>query len=194
MWHSDPTVYQLTAAYEPTAHGDPLTDVVVRPVRPADLLACGRLAARREGGTPEVWADRLALGIDHGQVMFVAEAHGVIVGYGRVAWQTPTACGGRNAPDGWYLSGVAVDPSVRRQGIGRALTRARCAWVLERADSVYYVVNAANRASQDLHAGLGFTEVTRDFDVPGLTFTGAEGILCRADGCLAEVVDLDARR
>lgn len=189
-----PTVYRLTAAYEPTAHGEPLTDVVVRPVQPADLLPCGRLAARREGGLPEVWADRLALAIEHGQVMFVADVRGCILGYGQVSWLTPTASGGRNAPDGWYLSGVAVDPSARRQGIGRALTRARCAWVLERADHVYYVVNAANRASQDLHATLGFVEVTRDFEVPGLTFTGAEGILCRAGRREADVVDLDSRR
>ena len=187
-------MYQLTSDYDPNAHGDPLYDVAVRRCQPADLLACGRLAARREGGTPEVWADRLALAIDHGQVMFVAVAGGQIVGYGRVAWQAPAASGGRNAPDGWYLSGIVVDPGIRRHGIGRALTRARCAWVLERADSVYYVVNAGNRASHDLHAGLGFREVTRDFAVPGTTFTGGEGILCRADASTADVVELAARR
>jgi hypothetical protein len=37
------------------------------------------------------------------------------------------------------------------------------------------------RSSQELHVGLGFVEVTRDFWFPGLTFDGGQGILARAD-------------
>lgn len=71
--------------------------------------------------------------------MFVADVHGCIMPVravggargpqrrGEVSWLTPMASGGRNAHDGWNLSGVAVDPSARREGVGRALTRARCA-------------------------------------------------------------------
>jgi GNAT superfamily N-acetyltransferase len=90
-----------------------------------------------------------------------------------------------------------VDPNRRRQGIGSALTRARLEWVFERADSVFYVVNATNRASIDLHAKQGFEEVTRDFDLPGVTFVGGHGVLCRAwapgAGPRAEIIQFPGR-
>ncbi len=40
--------------------------------------------------------------------------------------------------------------------------------------------NARNRASIALHAAFGFEEVTRDFEVPGVTFEGGVGVLFRA--------------
>ena len=44
----------------------------------------------------------------------------------------------------------------------------------------WFVVNADNRASIDLHAPLGFREATRDFVQPGVTFSGrGQGILFR---------------
>lgn len=167
--------------FDPDAHGTPLQEVEVRLAGPGDLPACGALLAQREGGDPAVWALRLerSLGADH--PLFVAVHDGRVLGYGRVARLTPTASGGRNAADGWYLSGVVIDRDHRRRGLARSLTRARCAWVWERADSVYYVVNALHEASRRLHGEFGFQEVTRDFDLPGVYFTEGHGILCRAD-------------
>ncbi len=183
---------ELSADYSPNAHGTRLPDVAVRPVEPADLLACGRLAARRQGGQPEAWAERLALSAEAGQELFVAECDGQIVGYGGVGWHDPDVLGGRNVPAGWYLSGCVVDPNRRRQGIGSALTRARMDWVFDRAESIYYVVNATNQASIDLHSKQGFEEVTSDFFFPGVTFVGGHGVLCRAwapgAGPVAEII------
>lgn len=185
---------ELSVDYNPESPGTPLADVAVRPVESADWLACGRLAARRQGGQPEAWAERLALACEEGQALFVAESGGEIVGYGGVSWQDPGALGGRNTPAGWYLSGCVVDPGRRRRGIGSKLTHARMAWVFERADSIYYVVNATNKASIDLHSKQGFLEVTRDFEFPGVTFVGGQGVLCRAwapgAGSIADVIVL----
>ena len=51
------------------------------------------------------------------------------------------------------------------------------------------MVNATNRASIDLHREFGLHEVTRDFDFPGICFTGGEGVLLAGDGSpLAEQV------
>ena len=68
----------------------------------------------------------------------------------------------------------------RPSGAGEALTRARIAWVAERATEVWYYANAGNRASLALHAALGFEEVTREFTVVGVSFEGGVGVLCRA--------------
>jgi hypothetical protein len=54
------------------------------------------------------------------------------------------------------------------------------AWAFQRAGEVWFFANARNRASVDLHARLGFVEVTRDFAFPGVSFDGGVGVLCRA--------------
>src|SRR5581483_7229910 len=87
----------------------------------------------------------------------------------------------RTAPAGYYLTGVLVAPAHRRLGVGEQLTRARMGWAAERAEEMWYFTNAGNRASLRLHEALGFTEVTRDFVFPGVTFTGGVGVLCRTE-------------
>jgi hypothetical protein len=51
------------------------------------------------------------------------------------------------------------------------------AWVFERAEEVWFFANARNRASLELHARLGFVEVTRDFAFPASPST-AESACC----------------
>lgn len=67
------------------------------------------------------------------------------------------------------------------RGIGLALTRYRLKWIAERADHAYYFANTRNHASIDLHTRLGFTELTRDFVFPGVSFTGGQGVLHRIE-------------
>jgi len=169
------------AEYTPDNHGRPLPGVQVRPAVMEDLPACAVLLASRDGGTASSWLSRLRIWLEAGQLLFVAVHQGKVVGYARLAWQTPEAIGGRNVPGGYYLSGIIVAPEFRRRGIGRALTKARCAWARDRGRRTYFVVNATNHASMDLHREIGFRELTRDFDFPGVTFTGGEGVLFGAD-------------
>lgn len=193
------TVNLFFADYTPDAHGTPIDDVVVRMATERDLPECGRLAAQREGGDAGTWAERLRCSLGDRGTLLVADRNGEVLGYGKATWLTPGADGGWNAPDGWYLSGVVVDPRFRRRGLGRALTQARCAWVWERNETIYYVANSRNAASIDLHRELGFFEVARDFHLPGVTFSEpGEGVLfaCRPDSRAAQVVQLrvDAAR
>ncbi len=181
------------ADYAPQAHGTPLADVEVVRAEASDLAACGALWAQREGGDPALWTTRLERSLSDEHVMFVARRQGRVLGYGRVAWLTPQAGGGRNAPDGWYLSGVVVDPAYRRRGLGRLLTDARCQWVWSRGEDVWYVVSAGNRASRQLHDEFGFREVTRDFALPGVTFSADDGILCRGEALERRVLALPQR-
>ena len=46
-----------------------------------------------------------------------------------------------------------------------------------RADAAYYLAAASNPASVDLHAALGFRELTRDFWAPGMAFENDDGVL-----------------
>ena len=111
----------------------------------------------------------------------VAEVDTRVVGYARTQWMDlDERPGVRNAPSGWYLTGVVVAPAHRRRGIGRALTRDRLEF-LERAGAreVWYFANSENRVTIALHARLGFEEVTRDFAIPGLTFADGQGVLHR---------------
>lgn len=55
------------------------------------------------------------------------------------------------APAGHYLGGLTVLPGFRRRGVAIQLTDARLAWIWERDASAWYVVNARNRASLELH-------------------------------------------
>jgi hypothetical protein len=53
-------------------------------------------------------------------------------------------------------------------------------WALARADSCWCFISAANRSSLDLHARLGFTEVSRGPGFREVTFEADEGALLRA--------------
>ncbi len=73
-----------------------------------------------------------------------------------------------------------VDPALRRRGIGEALTRARMRAAFAEEPEVWYFANVGNHASIAMHRALGFREVTRRFEFPGVRFTGGVGILFRA--------------
>jgi ribosomal protein S18 acetylase RimI-like enzyme len=106
--------------------------------------------------------------------LYVAQAGGVVVGYGRLRLhQAP-----RFDPSGYYLGGVVVDPVWRRRGIGTSLTRCRieAAWAAG-AEIVYYFANARNEASIGMHRAFGFVELRRPFEFPGVTFEGGVGVL-----------------
>lgn len=190
------TVNTLFAPYQPDAHGVPLPDVAIRLACRDDLPCTAALAASREGGELAEWAAIHGRQFDDDKrVLLVAEHEGEVIGYAWLSWLTPVADGGRNAPDGWYLSGVVVAPAFRRRGIGRRLTQARIDWVLEREASAHYVVSRSNQASRTLHAELGFSEVSDDFVLPGVVFSNHDGILCRLDARPdAEVIELASRR
>lgn len=168
--------------------------VAVRPALPGDLSACGSLLARHIGGDPDSYAMLLRRQIDSGTLIFAAVQSTAVIGFSKLTWLTPEADGGRNAPDGWYLSGILVDSMHRRRGVGWQLTRARCDWVWRVASEAFFVMHPDNRASRLLHARAGFTELTRDFQVPGVTFSDGPGVLFRSRQGRGAVIDLAARR
>jgi ribosomal protein S18 acetylase RimI-like enzyme len=162
---------------------DPPPRESIRPALPADIAACVGLSV---GEPPTGLADDLG---DAERLLLVAERAGRVVGYGRtIQFRCAAGAPAASAPDGYYLVGLAVEPACRRQGVATALTRARLAWVSERATEAWYFANARNKASIALHARMGFREVTRDFSFPGVRFEGGEGILFRVDlaagGCI----------
>ncbi len=155
------------AAYEPErpAAAGPRVDAdAIRRARLEDVESIARISLAREGkGDPVDVRRRIRNEVAatlEGQaawVVYVAEVDGQVVGYGRARLLDPEPEGDAPiGPPGWYLVGVVVDPAFRRRGIAHALTRARIAWVHERADTLYYFVHGVNRASIDLHTALGF--------------------------------------
>lgn len=168
---------QPFAAYDPLAHGRP-TEAIIREAQETDLLGCAILAQHRNGGDLEDWERTLSSEIrGRDRLVLVALSAGRPVGYASAGWQDYARRGGYNVRDGWYLTGLVVDPLHRRGGIGRRLTQRRLEWLDGRTGKVWYFANAVNRSSIELHRRLGFHEVTREFSIPGVTFDGGVGVL-----------------
>ena len=171
-------------------------ELIIRRAGGADLPALARLTVAERAGDPEEWQARFAADAADPDVCFLIaaeadrvaeEADGVwteagrVLAYGRASWFEPGAgAPAGTAPAGYYLTGLMVAPGYRRRGIGERLTRARMSWAAERADEIWFFANARNGASLRLHAGLGFEEVTRIFEFPGVSFDGGVGVLGRA--------------
>lgn len=154
----------------------------IRPAAVADVARCAELAVP-DPRLRAAWRARSRIDLAGARgALLVAEVSGAVVGYGRAAhFVRPSRAAPDIVPDGFYLAGLAVAEDFRRAGLGRRLTEARMRWVAERAERVWYVANARNRASIALHAAFGFVEVTRDFRYPGVTFEGGRGVLFAAD-------------
>ena len=156
--------------------------VEVRVATPDDDEDLGRLVAGTSDA-PRLTARLRADIVDPDRAVLVAQdrASGRVLGYGRAGFRTPPDSAPPNVvPAGWYLLGLVVDPRERRRGIGTELTAARTRWIWERADEAWFFANARNLVSLELHARLGYREVTRDLWVPGVTFAGGVGVLCCA--------------
>ena len=66
----------------------------------------------------------------------------------------------------WYVGGLGVAPSARRQGLARRMTQAALTSVEARGgDSVWLKVLSSNVGAVALYSALGFTEMARFADV-----------------------------
>src|SRR4051794_28321415 len=138
------------------------------------VVALAVEAAPVRGG--DAWRALLEEERRHPERLLVVAEGEEVVGYGRASLLDDLT----GAPRGYYLTGVFVRPASRRAGVGAELTAARLRWIAERADEAWFVANARNAASIELHRRFGFEEVTRDFAIPGVEFDRGEGILLRA--------------
>jgi ribosomal protein S18 acetylase RimI-like enzyme len=139
----------------------PEAGVRIEPLAKADVASAVELAVRvlrvKAGDRGEQFAADIA---GNRRQTFVAKTNGQVVAYGRVL-ELAADEAGPQAPAGYYLSGLLVEPAWRCRGIGLALTQARLDWVLARTDEVFCVIGADNIASLHLHAALGFQEIQR---------------------------------
>ena len=150
---------------------------VVRPARPEDAEGIVELTCARHDLDPQVVRPRIAqelAGLTRGEpwCVFVAQIGHHLVGFARARQMQHARDGLPLAlPEGWYLTGVIVDPTWRRRGLGEILTAARLEWLRRRTDAAYYVASRENRASIALHERFGFHEIARGFVYPraGLT-------------------------
>ncbi|MFV2145274.1 hypothetical protein [Isoptericola sp. G70] len=96
--------------------------------------------------------------------------------------QDPPAPAVRRRSTRWALPRRGDGGPVLAAAPGRdGAHEARIAWIAERADRAFYVVNARNAASVALHERWGFREVARAAAFHGVTFAGGAGVLLAAD-------------
>lgn len=164
-----------------TVQGDRIVrlPVAITPLARSSIPACAQLAATREGDATEQWIESFERSLgDDDHLVLVAHSGRGVVGYGKATrLELPHET---NAPSGWYLTGIVVDPVVRRRGVGAALTQARITELQRRGvHNIWFFANARNQVSLALHEQLGFREVSRDFTIPGVTFDCGHGVLAR---------------
>ena len=155
----------------------------IRPAKPSDLAALGRLGAllvqmhhdfdpqrfiAARPGTAQGYAGFLGTQLDEPNVVvLVAEQNGEVVGYsyaGDEGWDYMALRG----PAG-VLYDIVVDPDQRGQGVGRRLLDATLAALKARgAPRVVLSTAEGNEAAQRLFARAGFRrtmiEMTRELD------------------------------
>ncbi|MDQ3156755.1 MAG: GNAT family N-acetyltransferase [Actinomycetota bacterium] len=169
------------APYDPDASRmDVPILAVVREATPDDLdpLTAFELTtvSRTRGDWEAVIEQSLA---DDDRLFLVAEVAGDVAAFGQAHFLPMHPV--NHSPPGFYLTGVTVQPSYRRGGLGRQLTVARLDWIRERADAAWYFASSANQPSIDLHSAFGFVEVSRARTIHGVTFDAGEGVLFRAE-------------
>lgn len=168
------------APYAPDEHGRPDPALVVRPAGPRDVAGIARVA-RTRGATQVGLEGRLTAWLRSDLHVVVAACRDDEV----VGWASARVLGGHDdAPDGWYVSSLTVDPAWRRRGAGDRLLAAVVTAVTEATACssdgpavLRSIVNATNRPSLDLHARHGFVEEARGGSFAGITFTGGLGVL-----------------
>ena len=128
-----------------------MSDITVRAPVPADVSA---MIAIERASFSDPWGDesfrQLAESADgHCRV---AEQYGLVVGY----WV------GSRIDDEAELANLAVNPALRRGGIGRVLLEDFLRQVgATEGTTVFLEVRASNRAAIELYRGYGFTELAR---------------------------------
>lgn len=168
---------------------EPFAPVLGTPGRSVDYCTGGfddvedvaRLAQDVYGGNVGEWRDSLSRSLSRrNSLLVVARCHAVVIGYGKASICEPINAEDQ-APAGYYLTGLIVDSAWRRRGIGAELTRWRLSWIWSHGQPAWFFANARNKASIDLHVGLGFIEVSRAASYLGEPFDGGSGVLMRAD-------------
>ncbi|ASP37908.1 hypothetical protein CHH28_04105 [Bacterioplanes sanyensis] len=144
----------------------------ITPVEPQHLPAIAELFEQREGHAIAIEALEHSLLADN-VIAFVAMQQQQLLGYSKAAHFNGQAY----SPQGWYLSGLIVNPDYRRAGIAHELTRQRLNALSQHTDTVYYFANVNNQASIDLHGKFGFELLKDDFCFPGVTFNQGRGQL-----------------
>lgn len=177
------------ASYEPRPgrrHGA-MASLQVRDARAEDCEPIAALIAERHAQDHEEVAVRVArelafttpLGQDNR--LFVAEADGHVLGFGRAARVAPGVHGQPgDFPPGWFLMGVIVAPDARRRGVGRALGQHRLDWIRARASEAFTFANRENQASRALMESLGFEALPLVFAHERAELAEGEGVLYRA--------------
>ena len=171
-----PCLVPMFEEYRPGAHGTVDPEVVVRAAGPADVPGMAAVA-RTRGPQPAELDERIAAWVaDDDRWLVIGARDGAVVGWGMAAHRT----GHDDAPDGWYVGWLVVDPAWRRRGVADRIVTDLLTWTAGRAESLFSVVNVRNEASLDLHARHGFRELARAGRFAGIEFTGGVGLLLEA--------------
>lgn len=141
------------------------------------IEAIERITSNREKVDPVKMRKELeTYFIDKSSRLYVALVEGEVVGFAK----SKKYSGEGYSHEGWYLSGVIVEPKYRGAGIGKELTAIRMNDLQQITNHVYYFVNSRNTVSIRLHELFGFSKIAENFVFPGVKFHNGTGLLYRA--------------
>lgn len=104
--------------------------------------------------------------------IFVALFEKNLIGFGKINYFDPSDYSEKYlAPKGHYLSGIIIEKSMRRKGVGTLLTKARIEKINKIEREIFYFADSKNKASIEFHNKLGFEFITNNFSYPKTNFT-----------------------
>ncbi len=151
--------------------------VAIRPALPGDAAGVVRVAATRGPQRADLETRVAGWAVDPDRCVLVAVPDGAPA---VVGWAMASRWAHDDAPPGYVVSALTVDPGWWRRGLGHRLASGLLAWAWDRADVLHSLVNLRNEASLALHARLGFVEVRRGAELAGVPFDGGAGVMLRA--------------
>lgn len=124
-------------------------EIVLRPAKAEDLVRIGEIDV---ASFVQPWAAKsfASVLVDEKYLLLVAEKNQVVCGFGAAY----------TVGDEGEIATLAVDESVRGQGVGAQILQALCLWCATRgADTVFLEVRPSNQSARRLYQKFGFEDV-----------------------------------
>ena len=169
--------------YNPAATSKNLYNISVRLASLIDALPIAQIIAKLTSTDINRCVESIETSLQKSNfITIIAEYNSEIVGYSKIVY-----CEKEDAPKGWYVGGILVQPNFRRRGVGEKLTEKLIEIAKSKTDTLYSFINAQNKSSITLHEKLGFVEFDRRSSIMGVTFEGGVGIFLKKS--LNSVID-----
>ena len=163
------------AEFLPNSHGNHNNKIKIKLAKPTDANDIGQIEVNVYGEYPEPYnhvikkiskAIKVQEPNESLRKTWVALKNEKIIGFSKVDFHNTIINDFPDLIEGWYLTGITINPDWRRIGVGRLLIKTRMSWLKDKTDEVYYWSGKNNKASEALHKFFGFKKIKSSIFTP----------------------------